>query len=44
MSEENLETICATLHMIITGVEGHHLNVYPKNVHVPITPLSPLLN
>ena len=45
MREENLETICATLHGIITMAEEHYLNVYPKkNVHVPITPLSSLLN
>lgn len=45
MREENLETLCATLHGIITMVDGDYLNVYPKkNVHVPITPLSPLLN
>jgi len=45
MREENLETLCATLHGIITMVDEDYLNVYPKkNVHVPITPLSPLLN
>ena len=45
MREENLETICATLHGIITMAEEHYLNVYPKkNVHVPISPLSSLLN
>ena len=44
MNEENLETICATLHMIITGVEGHNLNVYLKTDQDIMTPLSPFIN